>query len=584
MPKSTPKLDLSYPAIKRLFGDLIVTDREESKAFLAWFLENYYHLDETEVDDSICDDHHDQGIDGIYVNELVRQIVVFQAELGKKHPVQELGDVAMKQFLGTLAQLETGDGIRHLANTTECDDLKKLLDRLEVAKKVDAGYTIHGVFVTNKKRNPDAIRLLKVSSGFELCDSIELEKQYVSLVKPEPIATPIKFSVSGVDVLRHTIEGDLKMILAPLQASELIKMEGIASQELFAWNLRYDMRQTPVNEALERSISLPDEHKYFPAFHNGLTVLCETLDLRRKRIRISGYAVVNGCQSLSAFHRNESDVTPELRVLTKFVKVSPKSDLAQKITDHTNNQNAITGRDRQSNNPLHTRVQTEIRQKYEGEVFYRIARGEHPEWDPKKVIENDKIAPILLAFDLKKPESCHQHYKFFDPEEFHTKIFGRVEVDADRVVAVADIDKVIRSQRTRMADKKFAAYSLTPYLFLYLLREVLETDELGLKFCQSPSEFMTAPDGRNRLKHSITRSVSALMRIMDAYLKQQEKTKTGFDYKKDLKSPTRVGAITTFVIPQYQIAIDSEFARPFSDEWQHSESIFSVLSHTKETP
>jgi hypothetical protein len=56
MPKAkSKKIDLMYPAILKLFGDYAVKQRTDSQAFLAWFLENYYRLEETEVDDSICD-------------------------------------------------------------------------------------------------------------------------------------------------------------------------------------------------------------------------------------------------------------------------------------------------------------------------------------------------------------------------------------------------------------------------------------------------------------------------------------------------------------------------------------------------
>jgi hypothetical protein len=64
-----PRLQLSYPAILRLFGAHMVKERTESRALLAWFLENYYRLDEMEVGECICDGRYDKGIDGIYVND-----------------------------------------------------------------------------------------------------------------------------------------------------------------------------------------------------------------------------------------------------------------------------------------------------------------------------------------------------------------------------------------------------------------------------------------------------------------------------------------------------------------------------------
>ena len=128
------------------------------------------------------------------------------------------------------------------------------------------------------------------------------------------------------------------MVIAPISAQELVKIEGIENGELFAWNVRQWLgRRTGVNKDIEKSIKDKAEHMYFPAFHNGLTVLCEQLDVDGSRLKIAGYAVVNGCQSLTGFYENRNHLTNELRILTKFIEIRPNSDLALKITDHTNN-------------------------------------------------------------------------------------------------------------------------------------------------------------------------------------------------------------------------------------------------------
>ena len=148
-------------------------------------------------------------------------------------------------------------------------------------------------------------------------------------------------------------------------------------------------KKTKVNKDIEQSIREQGEHKYFPAFHNGLTVLCKSLKLTNDKITISGYAVVNGCQSLNGLYENKKQITSDLRLLTKIIQVSPDAPLALKITDHTNNQNGTTHRDLQSNSPIQTRLQSEINSSYKGKFFYRIKRGEHPEWAQDKVIETN---------------------------------------------------------------------------------------------------------------------------------------------------------------------------------------------------
>jgi hypothetical protein len=74
-------LVLNYPEMLKLFGIHAMKERTETRQFLAWFLDYYYRLDPIEVSDCICDATDDKGVDGIYVNDLLGEIDVFQSRL-----------------------------------------------------------------------------------------------------------------------------------------------------------------------------------------------------------------------------------------------------------------------------------------------------------------------------------------------------------------------------------------------------------------------------------------------------------------------------------------------------------------------
>jgi hypothetical protein len=152
------------------------------------------------------------------------------------------------------------------------------------------------------------------------------------------------------------------------------------------------------------------------------------------------------------------------------------------------------------------------------------------------------------------------------------RIFGRPEVIADRIVALWDIDQVIVSALSAMEDKAVARYSLTRFLFHYLLREVLELDKNdGINFCRRPSEYVNDKNGRARLKESLEPVVKALVSSVDADLKRRRSEEGDmFDHKKDLKSPKKVADIRSKVIPFYQMALESKFTRSFSELWKDS--------------
>ena len=557
------KLSLKYADLQSLIGAYAVTQRTESRQFLAWFLNHYYRLEETDVDDCICDGHDDKTIDGLYVTDQSSQIHVFQSRLVKGP--KSLGDTALKEFYGSLSQFADRQAVENLAGSTKNKELASLLRELEIADRVEKGYEVRGIFITNAPRDHNAIAYLKTVPRLVLYDEIELQKSFVPIDKTEPIAEEISFDVSGVPVMEYPMGSTLKMALAPIAATELVKMKGIANGELFAYNVRQWLKKTKVNDDIADSIKDQEEHKFFPAFHNGVTILSKKLAVSEEKITIAGYAVVNGCQSLSGLFENKAKISSDLRIMTRLIQTPPDGQLAAKITDHTNNQNGTTARDLQSNNRIQTRLQTEIHSK--GEFCYRIKRGEHPSWPKEKVIENDLAAKILLAFDVKEPWSCHQSYKLFD--ELHSPIFSRLEVNGDRIVSLYRLYLIVMSKRDLIENELCAKYRLTHFFLLYLVRKALETDALGKKFCENPAQFSGTHKDRVRLLATLDKTVQAIVRVVNGEIKRRDADeKEGpFDYKRELKSPNSVRKLENSIITTYQVLVDNNAALTFGQGW-----------------
>lgn len=94
-------IDLTFPNVLNLFEKYRDDNRSNSAAFLIWYLENYYRLDDLEAIDSVCDQRGDKGIDGIYLNESEGTIDIFQTKLTEKTG-RTLGDTSLKEFYGSL--------------------------------------------------------------------------------------------------------------------------------------------------------------------------------------------------------------------------------------------------------------------------------------------------------------------------------------------------------------------------------------------------------------------------------------------------------------------------------------------------
>ncbi len=305
-------LDLTYPAILNAIKTEVVAGRTESHAFLVWFLQHYFRLDELEAHETVCDGPDDKGVDGIYVDSNLETIFVFQCKL-VQNPKRTLGDTQLKEFAGSLDQFRTPDKIAEIAGTTANTELARVLTTANVAKLVTDGYAVKGVFVANIDRDTNATAYLQARDDIRLFDKPVLAASFVPVGPTEPVGTPVTFDVFGYDCAQYQIE-DVKVVFAPLKGNDLIRLDGIASSELFAWNVRGSLGRTKVNKDIGCSIDSVAEHKNFLLYHNGLTILCQQLERKGDKITLSKYSVVNGCQSLTSLFDHRAKITDDLRI------------------------------------------------------------------------------------------------------------------------------------------------------------------------------------------------------------------------------------------------------------------------------
>src|SRR5262245_55531058 len=90
--KSDPK---AFSVLESFVAPFGAKGRTNSAAFLIWFLQTVYRLDDVEAEDAVCDQQHDEGFDAIVVSDQRREIVVFQAKRREKLAAT-LGDTDLK--------------------------------------------------------------------------------------------------------------------------------------------------------------------------------------------------------------------------------------------------------------------------------------------------------------------------------------------------------------------------------------------------------------------------------------------------------------------------------------------------------
>lgn len=555
-------INVNYPDLLTLFPEHIDPKRSESASFLIWYLENYYRLDSLEAVDSVCDKRGDKGVDGIFVNDNDKTITVFQSKINQSSDTT-IGDASLRAFAGTLSQFKDAETIQNLITSAGGAQVAALAKRLDLVNKIGT-HELRGEFLSNVNLDKNGDGFLKSTRNITFVGKTILESTYISDKRDVPVHAPVTFDIGGFHVTEYTVGSKTKAIIAPIKATELITLKGIADQSIFAYNVRGPLGRTQVNRDIVASIRDKTRHKLFPLFHNGITVIANELEVGSGgTLSARDYFVVNGCQSLTALYDNQDQLSDDLRILTKFIKLEPASAWAKQVTEFSNNQNGVKARDFMANNPMQIRLQNEFNRDYATQYTFEIKRGEA--LGAGTIISNEVAGLLLMAFDLKEPWGTHRKYQVF--EDKYADLFGRPEVTADRIVLCQVIAEAIDEALPSIKNTLVARYLLTRYLLLYSVRIILENDALAAEILGNPKRFVRAQKARQYFRECMRKIVGDLVIDLNA---EVEEYGEDFDYRDKLRDAAWVGDLTKKVVTDHLKLVKRGRIQSFAEEWKKS--------------
>jgi hypothetical protein len=517
--------------------------RSKSIALLLWFLDAVYRLDEVEAQDAVCDKQGDGGLDAIVVDDAHQEIVVFQSKRRERLPAT-LGDVDLKTFIGSLSQISTSVSVEALVKTTRNEELRALLNDLDVAGKVKAGYKHRAIFITNVAANEDALayiqQALRDGHVLEVWDTARLSPVLKQLKRDWFVPDESKLKV---DPARLFAIGPSKttpdLVYVAIRAKELVALPGIDDSRIFAQNVRLGLGSTRVNDDILSTVKTASEHARFLTFHNGLTIVAKTIRLRGGTLRIRDFSVCNGCQSLLTFYNNRRLLSDDLQVLVRIVKVGDDRRLPEVIAYRTNNQNPISLRDLASNDVTQVRLKTEFDQLFGRTCKYGIKRGEE---EDVPQLPNELAGRLLLALYVGEPWSTHQKYRIFG--DLESKIFS-YHVSAKHIRLAQLLYEVIAPRLAAIDNQRLARYGLTHLLLLFLLGELMRLSPVGKQLLDNPIDVLSTNAATNPKEAGILAQASSLVNWVITELNYAIKEWGGdsYDYKREFKSPKAVTSL-----------------------------------------
>jgi hypothetical protein len=271
------------------------------------------------------------------------------------------------------------------------------------------------------------------------------------------------------------------------------------------------------------------------------------------------YSVCNGCQSLLAFYENRNSLTDKLEVLVRFVRVNGNRSLSEVIAYRTNNQNPISLRDLRSNADTQVQLKAEFDALFSPNTTYMIKRGEA---SVGTELSNEYAGQCMLALYVGEPWNAHQKYRVFGDDE--KRIF-RYGVTAYHIRLAQLMSGTVEAVLTSIAYERIREYSLTKFLLMYFIGEMVKQTVEGKALLDDPSGYLSTQKTDNPKEIEILKQCKDLAHLavteLNFYIKGHGEE--AYDYKSEFKSPKEVQAIKNEILKGFEKDIYTQRAKAF---------------------
>lgn len=393
----------------------------DGQRFVAWYLFNILKQDRNQTKDAITDGADDKQIDAIVIDDDKQTVYIIQ---GKFISSGQIDAEPLREVLSSWMQLRDLVRLQSVANA-------KLQRKLsEVAKAFEDEYEVCFELLTtaslttsaNKDLETFQKQLAEISENedfdaiISLIDEEELNRRYdLALETDNP---QINYTLNLADSPFMSVEiAGTQVVIAAVPLKDAVQIQGIKDGSLFQKNVRQSLgTNNAVNKKIRQTI-LGDKHRDFFFFHNGITAICNRMELNdNKQLKLYGLSVVNGCQSLNTIQSCSETVKKldETFVLFRFYEI-PQRDRADLISINTNSQSAVKPRDLRSNDKRVLNLKRQFEQKY-SQGYFITKRGETapPDKDKNYIIDLSDLGKYLIAWHSQRPNISYGETKIFD--------------------------------------------------------------------------------------------------------------------------------------------------------------------------
>lgn len=549
-----------YEKIKKEIGHEYYQQNfsNDGQRFVAWYLRNVYLRDPIQTKYEITDGADDKQIDAIVIDDDNTTVYIIQ---GKFIGAPKVDSEPLREVLSAWLQLKDLVKLQEIAN----ERLKRRLVDLSSALQEDYAITFELITTANltesakndlKRFQEELARNEELMASIHVVDEDELKRRYEMALEREIPAINHTLRLEDGKYLSMNCAGT-KVVIAAIPLKECIKFPGIKDGRLFRKNVRQFMGlNNRVNKSIKSTI-YSDRYRDFFFYHNGITAICDKMELNNSNLTLKGLSVVNGCQSLNTILACSERVKEleDTYILFRFYEI-PQRDRADKITISTNFQTAVKPRDLRSNDRRVLNLKRLFEQRYPTGYFI-TKRGEEPpaDRDKKFVVDLVDVGKWLVSWHSQRPNIAYSETKIFD--KYFEQLFKR-EYDPENIQALNQwMQKIMRGWKPEnpfgLNESLLAMKAYAPYHVLYAVSQFFAIASNYPDRVPSPKVAYEWASKTNNVEQIVRSAASCLNVAIEEAATEQSSTGKIFSPQNWVKTKSCLSKINTAVRTQIQM-------------------------------
>ncbi len=526
-----------------------------SKAFISYYLNLFFRLDYGDERDYICDIKNDRGIDAIYINDEIEEIYFIQSKFGDSTKednftsIRKIGEKEPSNFLGNIEKFKTEEGISVILESDQtAQELKDLIDYLKLIEKVH--YDFRKIFISNGEHNQHSLDVEKSTDiEFVLLNNFEDEYQrYLNIINATK-GEPINFSFYPVD--KTVIHSAFDSIICLIKVKDLVNIDGIHDYSVFTENVRGWLGKNRVFKAITSNLNDPDyDQSKNILYHNGITIICSSIEHKDNKVTIDDLSIVNGCQSTYAFYKNKEKLINRNHVLVKIISLKEHPTIDKKnIVHFSNNQIAVKASDLISLSDNSIFIKNIFLEK-DLEWCVKIKDGKDTDLcADRKIIKLNQLAQYVASlYNVGHVKAANKNKLV---ETSYYEVFNGIEYEHMKIAIIFSelFDEAtlkLKESQTSDQERLLNSFHLTKLFFLSSVKHILFT-VYGVKSIEMSNNFESF--SKEEVKECILSNYLNMIIDLTSYLVENDWL---IDYKSILKSNEKSEILMKELVKEYQ--------------------------------